>query len=367
MYDEAPQATAEIVAMGTPEQHTNPDGPPDMINYHLPITVAYTLEGVDEALLWVEYEHRGAAGTAAGSDSHLIRRGEGQAASRLFVPGQAVNDEGALAEDVEISVRINMYDEAAEAYVNLYPGVELPPQEKNAPYPHPSVVNIVSISAVHLDPAAVEPTLAVDLVTHLNTLEEGEVTVSLADGTSSNSEPLVSASLPITVESGLVSTMLDLDLTTLPANTPLVLTAVLTGEGEEIADSAFFTPAELRGHAADSVQFVHLEPVESPVSGPLPRLLFNGRVAYHLSDAYESGSFSLSTRYQSAAGNGGGGGGGGQPLSPGVGLIWVRFGGGGEDLTADNWAERLTIEATLRGVTAAGERVVVDTAVYSPE
>jgi hypothetical protein len=161
----------------------------------------------------------------------------------------------------------------------------------------------------------------------------------------------------------------------LPENTPLILTAVLTGESEavdvseEVVDSVFFVPADLWGHPVDNIQFVELLPVDEMRDGPQLGLFFQGRVAYHLSNAYEDGSFSISSRYQNPSGNGGGGGGGGgQPLSPGVGLIWLRFvGSGGADLTVDNWTEQLTIEATLRGVTVAGKQVVVDTAVYVSE
>lgn len=364
--EETPRATAEIVAVGQPQPHSESNSPPDVLQYRLPITVAYTLQGAAKAWLIVAYDYQ----DTAGDNSFAINRGQGEIRSELLIDGEMVGEDGELADAVDLSVRINVYDEAAGAvggYVNLYPGgLELSPEEENATRLSPGMTPSVFIRSVYLDPAAEEPAIMVILSAQLNTAKRAYLTVSLADATSSHSEPLDQDSVAIR-ESGLASVPLDLDLTTLPDETPLILTASLARGNTQMVNDVSLTAGDLRGQPANSVGFVFLDVMEAASDSPLTTLGFQARVRYHLSDAYRSGSLSFFARRQDADGDDDSGVGGGHFVESGVGLVWLSIGVTSDDLTLDNWGDKLIIEATLRGVTAAGEQVVVDTAVYTPE
>ena len=354
-----PVAQAAIAEIGVPEPVTDhPSGAPSATFFNIPVTIDYTLQGYEEAVLVIAYELTEANGTAGGSQMLPITPTDADSVTfDLTLSNSYVDDVAALRPEVDFAVHINVYDTEAEQYVNLYPGdVELLEHEQNPPYPFPKTDDFLALDAITLTNVSEDDlSIVLTLLANVDSQPEGTVTavVSSEDVTLASDSVIVSAEEPVVT--------LPLTLTGVTDDTLLNIAVTLVVGEEERVTSVVFAPADLSAPASNSVWIV--DAAAEP--GPGDVLTFTFVVGYQLEAPYTGGVINHSASFTASGGNGGGGGGGGggangRTLPVGTGLTTIRFSFGDSDLTVDNWADLLSAQITLLGITAEGNEELVD-------
>ena len=359
-----PFSEAAITAIGVPEPITDdPSGAPPGAFFTVPVTVSYTLQGYEEAVLVVAYELTEANGSGSGRQIVPIVLDEaGSVTVDLTLSNSYVDSTGAVRAEVSFTARINSYDEDSAQYVNIFPGdVTLSPTEQDAPYPYPATDDFLALDGVTLTTVSEEElALTLTFLANVDSQPEGMLTAVIThDG-----ETLASSDIAVSPENSVVT--LPLTLAGVPADTELTVAATLTVGEEERVASVAFTPAELSAPAANSVWIVDAD-VEP---GANNELAFTFVVGYQLEAPYTGGMINHRSSFvvQDGSGGGGGGGGGGgdgRTLPAGTGLTTIRFSFSHEGLTIDNWEELLSVEVTLLGITDAGGEELVDVVTLS--
>lgn len=362
----APIAQAAIATVGEPvAMETSEGGPPSGTFFTVPVEVGYTLQGYEEAVLFIEYKVEDANGVAGGSYVTLITPADdGQITAELGLSNTFLTADGRIHPDIEFDVYINAYDAAAEQYINIFPGDrELAPHEQSMPYPYqdPATEDYLGLNAVAFDnltDGGAEMTLALTAV--LNSADVGEVTAVI----SRNNSEIASETVAITGESDLLS--LPLTLSGLTGAETLDVTVTLNAGDDEIEISESVSLAELTAAEPNTVWLID---VQAEPNGET--IMFTAVVGYMITDPYTGGTLEHRSSFTLPSGNGGGGGGGGgggrNSLPVGVGMTTIQFGMGSEGMTAENWQEFMTMEIQLNGITADGSQQLVDMVVLSPE
>ncbi len=238
---EIPPTTAEIIQISRPSD-VDVYGVTDETVYEINLLTAYTLFDYDHALLVVGYEYFDESGRTSGYEVTPISSGSGQIPITIRLSSTFLTANGEPIEGVTFFARINRYGETIDAWINVFPGNEILPENEQA-----LVFSFLEDEFFFEDLSwAVDEVgqlvLNVTMTYHVFSEQTAEIMVSASgiDGT-------VFASRNITISEGVgtLTIPLVINRTVLTDNPSIQVTAVLTVGDIDIQDQESVTGDEV--------------------------------------------------------------------------------------------------------------------------
>jgi hypothetical protein len=305
-------------------------------------------------VLIVGYEDTAVVGKT-GVFINPIQAGAGSINVTLTLESDLISEDGtSLKEGVELITRINVFDQTAGQYVNIYPGgVELFGIERTGD--HSPVQDRVQFRSLNLaENEAGQTILTAELLYQLQTTSAATMTVTLQDQAR---QTLGGQTLAIDDRIMSAEVALTFDAAVLDADTPLTLRAVIeTGDSEPlpISDRRALTLGDFAAEGDNQVRIIDVVENRAADGTLFSATLLAG---YTLDEAFVGGTLSFTTN----------GSGGGQTVLPGAGLVDIDIPLSlppGSD--AADWRDTLALTVDLSGRTADGTETTLDSAVWEP-
>jgi hypothetical protein len=366
---EPPVTTAEIVHISKPSI-VETDGVDNESVYEVEMTVAYSLSGIDSAVLVVGYEFVDPNGGGGGYEVHAVSAGSGEIEITLWITREFFNARGELIDGVNFFARINRYDESSAEWVNVYPGnTTLMDAERNLPYPYYQDTIFIQSTVWDQDETG-QAFLNVSLGYNLESQESAEATITIIG---ENNIALASETVVIEKGDRSITVPIAFAPSDLGNDAQSWISAELATEAGILADEQlWWVTADLADGEADADNAAN-EPVGQSDGGVwiiatnvVTQTTENGVkvditlvVGYDLSGDYSGGRIDFSNQFQSADGNGGGGGGSSNPVEAGNGTTEFVF---GFETTswekASDWLNNMSNHLELYGHSPSGEILI---------
>lgn len=360
-----PIAEASIVQIGDPvETEIEGSGAPPGTFFSVPIEVAYTLQGYEEAILFIDYTLVEANGVSGGKHKMLLLPAEaGQNTAEVILNNSYILPDGGVDPDTVFELYINVYDAELAQYVNVFPGdLELPPDELSMAYPYfdPAGADVLELNTITISGMTSDQIeLSLSLTANVRSDSEGELTAIIHD----DNNELATQTIPVTQESDTIN--LAFTLANQTSDAPLTVSVTLAVGDTQLTATETVPLAELMATEPNSIQLMEI--TAEPVGNSL---VFTAIVGYQINEPYSSGTMQYHVSYvlpDDASSGGGGGGGNTTTLPAGLNMTVIEFRLTDDNLTVDNWESLLTIEFVLTGIEADGGQSLLDIAVLSPE